>query len=285
MNKKLLEDAKQSSYIPNVFIASLIAIGIVIVGSSFTIVSFFFDMPQYLKMAVFDLMIGFGMITVICMAYVKFIEKRKVVGLGFYKSKVKYYFSGFLLGLMMFGFIVLVSNLLGGMKTAWHPDGFKINAIFIILLGFIIQGGTEEVVFRGWLLPILGARYDLKLSILVSSVMFAFLHSMNPGMTIVPIINLTLFGIFAALYALAEDSIWGICGFHSAWNWVQGSVFGVKVSGTIVPGGSVMNSVPVEGKSLISGGSFGIEGSLLCTAIFIIGIVYLVMKLKREEVL
>jgi membrane protease YdiL (CAAX protease family) len=285
MNKRLLEDAKLSSYIPNFLVASLISICMVFLGSAFTAASLFVDMEPYLKLAIFDLMIGFGMTTVICMMYVKFTEKRSIVGLGFYKSKFKHYFSGLGIGIVMFALIVLASNLLGGMETSWNSSGFKLNVIVIIFLGFVIQGGTEEVIYRGWLLPILGAKYNLKLSIIISSVMFALLHSMNPGMTIMPVINLTLFGVFAALFALAEDSIWGICGFHSAWNWVQGSVFGVKVSGTTVPGGSVLSSTPIEGQDLISGGAFGIEGSVLCSIAFLIGIVYLVIKLRREEVL
>lgn len=49
---------------------------------------------------------------------------------------------------------------------------------------------------------------------------------------LLPLINVFLFGVFAALYALYNGSLWGIAAWHAVWNWVQGSVFGFAVNGS-----------------------------------------------------
>ncbi len=64
-------------------------------------------------------------------------------------------------------------------------------------------------------------------------------------------------------------------------NWVQGSIFGIKVSGTLVPGGSILASQPIEGKSLISGGAFGIEGSIICSVIFLVPTMLIIRKMRE----
>nr|WP_276575916.1 CPBP family intramembrane glutamic endopeptidase [Oceanirhabdus seepicola] len=151
-----------------------------------------------------------------------------------------------------------------------------------MLVGFIIQGGTEEVISRGWVLPVVGAKYNVPFGIIISTLFFTLLHGMNPGMKLMPIVNLILFSIFAVLYVIHSKDIWGICGFHSAWNWFQANIFGIKVSGTNMPGGSLFSFHSVGEFELISGGVFGIEGTIICSGIFLIGIAYLSYKITKN---
>ncbi|MCH4889814.1 CPBP family intramembrane metalloprotease [Acidaminobacter sp. JC074] len=280
---KLIENANVAKYKPNVVLASLFSLSFVIIGSILGSMFFIPNLKDFQSTAFNNLILGFLPIILVTFLYVKVIEKRGPRSMGFEEKGHKKYLLGFAFGLAMFSLAVLLATLLGGMTMTWSFKASFIPAILTILLGFLIQGAAEEVVFRGWVLPIVGARYNVKLAIVVSSILFAFLHGLNPGITILPVINLVLFGVFAAFYALQEESLWGICGFHSAWNWVQGSVFGVKVSGTTVPGGSFFESVPKDKMDLISGGAFGIEGSILCSLIFILGIVYCIRKMRLKH--
>ena len=34
-----------------------------------------------------------------------------------------------------------------------------------------------------------------------------------------------------ALYLLKTDTVWGVAGIHGAWNFAQGNLFGILVSG------------------------------------------------------
>jgi len=241
------------------------------------------DLPDFLSLSINDLTFGFLPIILLVFLYMKVVEKRSFRTMGFEKKGYKKYLTGFLFGLVLFSIAVVLSILFGGMTMKLSFQASFLPAIITILLGFLIQGASEEVVFRGWVLPVVGARYNLKIAIILSSALFALLHGLNPGITLLSVVNLVLFGVFAAVYALQEESLWGICGFHSAWNWIQGSVFGVKVSGTTVPGGSIFITTPVESNDLISGGAFGIEGSILCSIVFIVGIVYCIKKIKNNR--
>lgn len=153
---------------------------------------------------------------------------------------------------------------------------FSILAVLVMIVG-----STEEVLTRGWMLPLLGKRYNVPFAIGVTSLFFMLLHSGNDGMTLMPIINLILFGVFAALYVVKEENIWGVCGMHSAWNWMQGNVLGIAVSGTEPAGGSLLKFVP-KGHELISGGDFGVEGSIVCSILYLILCSYLVKKILKK---
>jgi membrane protease YdiL (CAAX protease family) len=131
------------------------------------------------------------------------------------------------------------------------------------LLFFLVQGPAEEVVFRGYLLPVLSARGTIVTGVVVSSILFGLLHSLNPNMGILPLVNITLAGVMFALYALVEEGLWGVFGLHSAWNWVQGNVLGLAVSGSTL--GPSLIRLQEAGPDWLTGGAFGPEGSLFVT--------------------
>jgi membrane protease YdiL (CAAX protease family) len=67
--------------------------------------------------------------------------------------------------------------------------------------------------------------------VIVSSLLFGLAHGLNPHVTALGVINLTLFGGFLALYALREGGLWGACAWHMAWNWTESDLFGLSGSG------------------------------------------------------
>lgn len=242
-------------------------------------------MPAYLSTAIFSLIIGFGSMVLLCFLIVKKVEKRSIVGLGFYKEgSVKKYFIGFAAGIMMMLTVVVIGSLTGAYSVSFN--GVTIGGlipIIVMLIGFVVQGAAEEVLVRGWMLPLLAKRYNVAAGIILSSVFFAAFHAMNPGMTIMPVINLVLCGLFLGLYYVKEQSLWGVFGLHTAWNWCQGNLFGIKVSGTGVPGGSIFTTNSVGGLELVSGGNFGAEGGILCSIVLSIGIIYFLLKLRSAK--
>jgi membrane protease YdiL (CAAX protease family) len=138
------------------------------------------------------------------------------------------------------------------------------------LLAYLVQGPAEEVLFRGWLLPVIGARYRPWIGVLVSSAVFSLAHATSSGITLLAFLNLLLFGIFAAVYALAEGGLWGICVWHAVWNWAQGDLLGFALDGTLHSG--LLTSIRATGLDLITGGAFGLEGGLAATAVLVIAI-------------
>ena len=194
------------------------------------------------------------------------IEKRSGLSMGFQmKTLWKSYGKGLLIGT---GLIVLCSSLawLMGALTLEVSNTLSPMYGLLYLLGFVIQGSSEEVLLRGYFMMSLTNRCSKAWAVGISSVTFSLLHLANLGFGLMPFLNITLFGVLMGLYVLREGDLWGACAIHSIWNFVQGNILGISVSGTgAAP--TILSMGPVEGKALLSGGSFGIEGSLVVTVV------------------
>ena len=95
-------------------------------------------------------------------------------------------------------------------------------------------------------------------------------HALNPNLSLIALLNLFLFGLFAALYTLYEGGLWGVFSIHAVWNWAQGNIFGFEVSGQLAPGGTMFNLMET-GPDVITGGPFGPEGGLAVTIVLLVG--------------
>ena len=216
--------------------------------------------------------------------FCRFIQKRKLRTLGFIKKgMLKEYGLGMLLGFTFFSVCVLLGVLFGGLKIEGISPEFSIGIFVAYLLGYMVQGMTEEVLCRGYFLGSYARRYPVYAAVLANSLLFASLHLLNSGISVLAFINITLFGIFASIYFIRRGSIWGIGAFHSIWNLVQGNFYGIKVSGTPV-GNTLFTTQAIAGKSLWNGGDFGMEGSLICTIVLTCGIIFLYTRKNKDAV-
>ncbi len=232
------------------------------------------------------LITSFVLIYFIVWLWVYFFEKRAFWTLGYeLKNALAQYGRGFLIGAVMFGGAVGILAISGAISFETgdpSQQGFAaLGGVMIVLIGWIVQGGAEEVLFRGWVLPVLGARYRPWVGLLVSSLLFALLHGLNPGLSVLAMVNLILFGVFAGLYTMREGSLWGISALHSVWNWVQGNFFGFEVSGTNASGGTLLNLL-ATGKDWLTGGAFGPEGGLAVTIVLVAGIAATIFWKSKE---
>ncbi len=80
------------------------------------------------------------------------------------------------------------------------------------------------------------------------------------------LINIALYAVFASFIALGQGNLWLIAGLHAGWNYFQGNIYGLPVSGN-AEASSLFAFGPAAGSSdLVSGGDFGVEASLVGTA-------------------
>ncbi|MCB9109999.1 MAG: CPBP family intramembrane metalloprotease [Anaerolineales bacterium] len=234
-----------------------------------------------------QLITSFGLIYVILWAWLKWFEKRPFWTLGYKTQNIlAKYGRGILIGAAMFTTAVGILALTGSLAFEQGKPAEQgipaIAGVLLVLFGWIVQGGAEEVLFRGWVLPVIGARYKPWIGLLVSSLIFALLHGLNPNLSVIAIVNLILFGVFAGLYAMREGSLWGISAIHTIWNWVQGNFFGLEVSGNGAGGGTLFNLMET-GADWLTGGKFGPEGGFAVTIVLAIAIA-LVLFWKNKEV-
>ena len=202
--------------------------------------------------------------------FCRFIEKRPLKTMGFRrKNLLRDYFLGLGVGIALFSAAVLLCIITGTADFLGIAEGFSINIITLFFLGYVVQGMSEEVLCRGYFMISCARKNSLWAAVIANSLIFALLHLFNPGIGLMPIINLTLFGIFASIYMIKSGNIWGAAAIHSSWNFVQGNIFGIQVSG-LGKQESIFSVALTEGGSLINGGGFGLEGGLAVTIVLVI---------------
>jgi hypothetical protein len=108
---------------------------------------------------------------------------------------------------------------------------------------------------------------------LVTTVGFTWAHGDNPDRTVIGLSNIFLAGLLLAVLYFHTRRLWLPIGFHLSWNLCQSWLWGFDVSGIRIPS-SLFETVPRDA-DLITGGEFGLEGSILSTAAFVALIVWL----------
>lgn len=294
-NESIVDKARYSKKLPNLIWAIILALIFLNLGSilgyliiiPLTIIAKtipFFSSNQDLLILLASLFSFIGISLLVFFRVAK-IEKRKISSIGFAKHNwFKKYILGFLIGLFLMSLVVLILYLFGFVsinKNPSQPVGkFALANILILLVGWIIQGGTEEILTRGWLMNVLSAKYNIHIGLLVSSVFFGALHLSNPNVNYIAILNIILVGYLFGLYVLKTNDLWGACGIHSAWNFAQGNLFGFEVSGLNISVGSLFD-FNLTGNNFISGGSFGPEAGLCSSFVLILGIMIIVLLDKK----
>lgn len=227
-------------------------------------------------------LISMGIGTLLSIIYVRYFEVRYVRSMGCRREKAGvHYIAGIGAGALMMSAITLLTIVSGANKLSAN-SGVDYGLISLYFFGFLIQGMSEEFIFRGYLMTSIGGSgQKTYVAVIVSAVAFALAHISNPGFGVLPFINLTLFGVFAALYMINSDNIWGVCAIHSMWNFAQGNIYGISVSGSSELQ-SFMESVPVSAHAFLTGGKFGIEGSLITTAVLCAGIALMLYLISKK---
>ena len=227
---------------------------------------------------------SFVIILFLFIFWVKVIEKNALSSLGFVKRNwLKYLVWGILLSLLQMGVIALVYHV-GGIGS-FELNELSLEPILFILGLFpfwLLQGGTEEVATRGWLLTRIAARTNLPLAIAISSSLFGILHMGNAGVTFLSVLNIILDGVLAGLLFIYTDSIWLVVAQHGTWNYVQGNLLGFQVSGTGADA-SIFSFTMGDGPDWLTGGAFGAEGSIITTLVLLVSLVIVYRLGERKE--
>jgi hypothetical protein len=134
------------------------------------------------------------------------------------------------------------------------------SGLFLILL---ISATNEELVFRGYPFQKLVESLGPPGAVAVGSACFGLAHLGNSHHTWISTVNTMLVGIPLSIAYLRTRSLWMPVGMHFAWNYVQGFVFGLPVSGFTFT--TTLLNAKVHGGGWLTGSAYGPEGGLLCT--------------------
>ena len=228
-------------------------------------------------------LISSGFFILAAIIYCRAIEKRSLFSVGFSRRCAPLeYLLGIAVGAVMITVPVIICHATGCVTLSFNKEISPAH-IILFFIAFVIQGMGEEVIFRGYFLTTLCRRNNEWVAIITSSLMFTLFHTSNQGFSFIAFINITLFGIFAAVFMLKRGSIWAVSAIHTAWNFMQGNIFGFSVSGMEkMP--SILGATDQGFGSILSGGDFGIEGGLGATVVLLIALLSaLMMPAKKRE--
>lgn len=261
-------------------ITRLIVLGTLIFGMlvySSTLQTMFADSP--LKAAAAVLALGaLGMAVYI--GYARVVERRQATELAL-PGMGREFGIGLLVGAGLYTLCVVILMAAG----IYRIDGLNPLHFMLPALAMALSSGIfEELFFRGVLFRSLEDLFGSWAALAVSSLVFGFMHLLNPQGTLEGALFISVEAglLLAAAYMLTRR-LWTSIGFHMAWNYTQSAVFSGIVSGSDSTPGLV--KATIAGPDLLTGGSFGLESSLvafvLCTTT---GVVMLAMAVRRGRI-
>ena len=198
------------------------------------------------------------------------------------------------------GFVVVGGAVAVGVASGWmeivggeptEAPGFLPHLI-VASVAFLSIGIYEEIIIRGYQMTNLAEGLNLRrwsaataviAALLLSSVVFGLLHAVNPGYSVLALINITLISILALGLGYAVTGRLGLpIGLHTSWNFALGFVFGLPVSGVSMAEQPLLLT-RATGPELWTGGAFGPEGGLLGTAAILAACAALLLWTRRRE--
>ena len=238
-----------------------------------------FDSPVMLILTGFSLLGSFAALWVAT----KFIDRKPLMSIGLsVKDKANEMLIGLGFALAFIGGLFLVLWLIGAINITGYV-GFK-PGVFIVSVMLFMAAFDEELIFRGYILNnMMDSTSNRWIALAGSSLLFALLHSGNTNVwsTWVPMTELFAAGFILGISYTFTKNLWFPTFFHFGWNFFQG-LFGFEISGINVDSWKMIShentgNVP----DIVSGGAFGIEGSVITLSCTII-CTYLIFKYYNE---
>lgn len=198
-----------------------------------------------------------------CALMVRWVDRKGRVPLGFGRERA----VGGVLGGLAGGTAWLVISLglvalLGGVAYAPHGE-LAGPALGLAAVSLLLNAAVQEVVTRSYPFQLILRRAGPGWVVLVSSVMFMAMHAAVLRGALLPAVNVFVASVLFGLVLLRTGSLWVVIALHFAWNFLVGPVLGLAVSGQDLADGWRVFSL--RGPDWLTGGAFGIEGSLAVT--------------------
>ncbi|MCP9850207.1 CPBP family intramembrane glutamic endopeptidase [Cyanobium sp. Morenito 9A2] len=216
-------------------------------------------MPLFLPSGLFTGAFITANLLLVYWSYAHFLERRAVSELAL-PGLGRELGIGLLLGFGLFTICVLIAMALG----LYRIEG--IDRWQNLLAG--VTGGTfttpfgEELLFRGVWFRILEGVFGGWVALVVSSLWFGFVHAGNTGETFAGVASIAIvYGPLLAVPFMVSRRLWIGIGLHGAWNYTMGKVFSGAISGNSASPG--LFKTTFQGPELLTGGSAGMEGSLI----------------------
>ena len=203
-------------------------------------------------------------------------SKQELSCLGITSRVIEGYYKGMFCGTILSVLVIAVTyfGLSGQLEI---NKNINIIVTFMMLIGFLIQATSEEILFRGYIQNVVKKKNGNRFAIVIQASIFALVHLLSAEGQPIAVINLFLFSVLLGWIMAYFKNIFLVSGIHFIWNVFITFIINGKISGIVVK--DYVTRFNFKVNSVFTGGKFGIEGSLFVTIIFIVMI--LIIKIKR----
>ena len=191
--------------------------------------------------------------------FVRWIERHWPADLPLGKL-VPHTLLGILVGFIIMVLVVSTIVAMGDATVTWK--GFSVEKQFNVFMMFLAVAVGEEMIFRGVIFRWIDERWNTWVALLISAILFGWMHISNDNATWWSSLAIAVeAGLLLGAAYKWSGSLWVPIGIHWAWNYTQGNIFGLAVSGS--DAGETMLTTIVNGPDIITGGAFGPEASII----------------------
>ncbi len=236
--------------------------------------------------AEFGPLVVIAVVLLVYLASVRWIERRPITEFslqGAWREMLAGLFTGFALFASVMGILWAFG--------VYHPAGMGTGKTLGAGLALAVMAGVfEEILFRGILFRISARIVGTWGALLFTAAIFGAAHLANKGATLFSGVAIMLEAgiLLGAAYAMT-GRLWLPIGLHIAWNFTEGSIFSMSVSGNSLAGTAADSALlrgSLSGPPLLTGGAFGPEASVVAVVVCLIVAVYFLyrtVKLGRVE--
>lgn len=209
-----------------------------------------------------------------CARYLEKLPFRSL-GAAFSKGWVGHLILGVLVGALTVSIAALTAYIAGGISfrsntaNSWNEIARSMSVSLVV---FALAAAFEEALFRGYMLQTFARSGLAWFAIILTSLFFAAVHLGNPNANWISSVNTGIAGIWFGFAYLRTRDLWFVTGLHLMWNWTQGAVFGIEVSGlTDLIKSPLLKEIDL-GPEWLTGGAYGLEGGIVTTVALIASI-------------
>ncbi|MFM8393962.1 MAG: type II CAAX prenyl endopeptidase Rce1 family protein, partial [Acidobacteriota bacterium] len=198
-------------------------------------------------------------------------------------------------GLIMVTGVAVVQIIVGGSRPGPNPywsTGGAIDSAALrhtlletgwTILMLLLAALFEELLYRGYAFQTLLRSVHPVVPLAILSSLFGLSHGGNPNSTFFSTLNTILAGIWLSLAYLQARQLWLPTGLHLGWNLALGPLFGLPVSGRLIPAHPVLITTS-SSPEWLTGGPYGSEGGAAATIVLLLAILYIIKKRPIKSV-
>jgi uncharacterized protein len=220
-------------------------------------------------------LIFFILTLLITFIFRQWVDRKSFISLGLgIDGHIREAIAGGALGVFIMGCSCLVIQATGHLK--WMDFIFDPQFQFLVFGTLALSAFYEELIFRGYILGNLLESFPKWLALVISSVLYMALHWTSAGFF--PLLNTLILGLITGLFYLYSRNLWFPVCFHWAWTFMAGPILGF---GDELSSQSLLQS-SLRGDENITGGTSGLAGSVILTAVSGLSAVTLYLILQKK---